>query len=135
MTREGWEKNLWARVEKRADGHWIWSGQTSVGGTPVFSYCDRESGNWGSRTAYKTIHEVVCGHVPSVSLYPKCGEPLCVNPEHMKNYEPYSVNLDRDLEIRRLWNLSQTHKTTMQKLGDKYGLTRQRIEQILNHES
>lgn len=136
MKREIWESHLWQRVEKREDGHWIWHGSLTKSGVPVFSYCDLEKGvgHWGSRTVYKTIHEVVYGHIPPAPLIPKCGKSLCVNPEHMKNFEPSSINLERDAEIRKLWNLSKIHKTTMQKLGDKYGITRQRIEQILNHE-
>ena len=54
----------------------------------------------------------------------------CLNQEHF-----LGRNFERDEEIRAAWRRYQEAKTTLQEMGNKYGLTRQRVEQILKYET
>lgn len=73
---------------------------------------------------------------PHTYCYPKCGEPLCVNPEHMHFTNQYlverSLGVDAVRDIKRRWALHLKHKVTMRELAEEHGCTRQNIEQIVN---
>lgn len=58
-----------------------------------------------------------------------CGNKHCYNVEHLARERQF----DRNEEVRERWALHLKHSTTMEKLAKEYGLTRQRIEQIINN--
>lgn len=58
-----------------------------------------------------------------------CGNGWCHNPGHSFTYG--SLGEYRDGDIVQLWKLHLEHHTTMKKLGERFGLTKQRVEQII----
>lgn len=58
-----------------------------------------------------------------------CGNEWCHNPAHSISYGISGAH--RDNEIVQLWKLNLEHRTTMQKLGNRFGLSKQRVEQII----
>lgn len=58
---------------------------------------------------------------------PMCGNQWCLNPEHSKRERHF----DRNEEIRERWRNHLRYKTSMRKLAEEYGITKQRIEQII----
>lgn len=59
-----------------------------------------------------------------------CGNDNCYHPEHLTVTKSLSKE-DLD-EIKLRWKLNIMYKVTMQELANEYGITRQRIEQIVN---
>lgn len=82
-----------------------------------------------SKQVYTSVHffKVLFGYefkpVPPLRA---CTTAFCYNPEHY-----WGKNANRDAEIRAAWRRYEESKTTLQKLGDTYGLTRERIRQII----
>lgn len=120
------EELFWRRVDKTSTC-WIWEGHFH-NGSPQFSF--RE----GSMSARQAAHELVFGVCSKAPLRPRCNNKSCVNPYHSDSgYKLSGADIE---EIRRRWVLHLKHKTTLDKIGAEYGVTRQRIEQLvrdLNH--
>lgn len=69
------------KVEKKDGGCWVWKGGTSSGYGKIY-YIDRLVP--ASRLAYMLIN----GCLPSSGkIYNGCGDPACVNPDHMLTYD------------------------------------------------
>ena len=74
------DARFWAKVTKREDGHWIWSGATS------------SEGRYGAATlggrvqpAHRVAWRLCIGEVPDgADLDHLCRVTLCVNPEHLE---------------------------------------------------
>lgn len=61
-----------------------------------------------------------------------CGNKWCHNPHHSATYGMSPKTKEaRNKMIADLWKLNLEHKTTMQQLGKKFGLSKQRVEQII----
>ncbi len=66
--------------------------------------------------------------MPGVRTYGMtCGNAWCHNPEHAASTREFK----RNDEIIDRWKKHMEHRTTMQKLADEFGITKQRVEQII----
>lgn len=119
------KERLYSRIKKDGDGGcWLWTGSVQ-GGRPTF-----QSGPTDRFLVRQYVLKEETG-LNGDSLRPGCGRSICVNPDHMvvKNG---TIPLTAIEEIRRRWALHLAHDTTMKMLGDEFGVTRQRIEQIVH---
>jgi hypothetical protein len=110
---------VWERVEKHPNGCWTWKGPNQVSLALA-----------APKTARSLVHYVMRLPYTTTKLTPACGNRKCINPKHTAT-ERFPA---RNETIRKLWKKhleAKKHITSMPKLGRKYGLTRQRIEQIL----
>src|SRR5689334_23265319 len=70
------EQSFWSRVDK-TESCWLWRGATS-GGRPL------QVINGRSKQSRRIAYKLLCGPIPPrTQLRPKCGNRLCVRPEHM----------------------------------------------------
>ena len=107
-----------SHVRKTSDGHWLWVGPAYPNIIPGATHTPRG-------TVRKALGIKYDG-----PKYPACGNRDCCNPNHMdaSQFSP------RNKEIRALWERSEEAKksvVTLEELGGRYGLTKQRIQQIL----
>lgn len=118
------EDKFFAKI-KMENGHWVWTAKY-----PTFSYTkDKKLYHTSAKIfAYRIFHR----KEPATYLSTKCGVENCVHPEHGGKYYKQVQFSERDNEIRNRWALHLKHKTTMEKLGLEFDLTRQRVEQIIN---
>jgi hypothetical protein len=73
------EASFWARVEKRADGCWIWTGTVAPNGY------GRVTLGGKPESAHRVAWTLVVGPVPAGRvLHHRCHVPLCVNPAHLE---------------------------------------------------
>lgn len=122
MTRRPVEEKFWELVEKGE--HWVWKGYMQEE-LPMVA-----GPNGRMRSARKISWQLAKGCLPPGYLYPGCGEPRCVRPEHLQ-VQDFTA---RDREIRRRWALHLEHVmhvTTFEELGREFGMSRQRVEQIV----
>lgn len=125
-ARRPWTEHLWKRIDKRPDGHWLWLGHIDRGHA-FFSWTD-EKGRPRASTGIRAVLEALQLRLPkSPIMRMDCGQKHCVNPEHMT-----IANDDRDTEIRRRWALPKKWKTTIAELALENGISRQRVDQIIN---
>ena len=133
------EHFFWKRVDKQENGCWIWTGKLSAGShyskdTPIFNNGSEKGYGYVSALKFAAM---LCGHkflphgVLSLKRYNNCGNLKCVNPEHWAHLCDTN-NKERDDAIKERWALFKKYKTTMLVLGKEYGITRQRVEQIIN---
>lgn len=75
---EGLESRFWAKVQKRPDGCWYWSGELRRGSRcPLFTIGPKR------RPALTVAHEMTVGPVPvGREVRNTCGTVTCVNPGH-----------------------------------------------------
>lgn len=132
--------HIYDRVAKKmykqnGDGHhWIWSGATNHQGIPNI-VAGKDHKNPSSKLSVpRVLYEKHFGCPPEGPLYRKCSDRRCVNPSHFG----YTLRMDAVLneyqkeEIKERYRLSEKWRVTMESLGNDYGVTKQRIEQILN---
>ncbi len=113
-------------IDKTETGCWLWVGRKPGSFTNDPNY--RGTRNCARALAGLPADLRPRRHTP-ISL---CGNLKCINPEH----EGMSVFEKRNSEIVQAWKESEEAKKlvfTLESLGEKYGLTRQRILQILEH--
>lgn len=92
---------FWAKIDKRADGHWLWTGKHATNGYGVFQ--------WQGEVMYVHRHayELVRGKMPlGAQIRITCSEPFCVNPVHLQMFEGYELRcLQLDEEAKeRFWS-------------------------------
>jgi hypothetical protein len=73
--------DFWRLVDMRADGHWIWRGQTEMtnGCVTQFYYIGAKRRMTPRQLAYQLIHCRACDG----RLYRQCDVEACMNPAHM----------------------------------------------------
>lgn len=127
-------KTLKERIEKKTTKqgkHILWNGYVRASGVPFIFSGDKKR---GSVSVAKALWEDKYGK-PRSNIYNQCGILNCVNPDHYKSGQRTRNKQLCDLEveeIRNAWALHLRHNTTMDKLGKKYGVTRQAIECVVN---
>lgn len=127
-TRRTLEELFLRRVDKRLEQpqHWLWTGHVEHG-APFFN------GRAKSKSSGRQLAWLVTyGQAADGALQSTCGEQLCVNPAHMRVCGTDNI---RDQAIRERWKKHLEHApftTTMSKLGAEYGISKNRIEQIVN---
>lgn len=119
-----WQERFWERVTKTKTGCWLWTGNVEATRRLRFSLNSQRS-----LAPRKVAWELVYGTPPTTVLRkPRCGKRLCINPAHT----PLGISEADKATIRERWALHLRYSTTLERLGDEYGVTRQRIEQIVN---
>lgn len=75
---KGLTRRFWSRVVKTASC-WIWSGPTDSGGRGMHRERNFAQG------AHRMVYMAFTGPIPEAHVIrAACGEPLCVNPEHLQ---------------------------------------------------
>lgn len=123
LDRRPISERIWDVVEKRENGCWLWTGRRIGSMTHGLK-------SYNPRNAIREVLGLPL-HPKAKIVFSSCGTPNCINPEH-EAVEKFEA---RNNEIRARWAKSEEAKTlilTMEDLGKEYGLTRQRIEQIVN---
>lgn len=124
--KKPWQERFMKRVDINGDC-WIWTGRIDKHGTPRFSVSSHST-----HTAYYLARKVLGSKEDVMHSYRFmghkniCGNTLCIHPKHIFA----SRTADKE-EVIRLWRNHLEHKTSMPILAKKYGVTRQRIEQII----
>lgn len=126
------EHHFWKRV-KFERGHWIWTGSTNRSGNPRFTIVGKEKGKATTVMCHRFAFELKHGFKPeSIQLTRQCDEPRCVNPDHF-NGDREPQNKQRDDEIRfKFEQYTKWRVYNLCNLAKEYGITRQRIHQIVN---
>lgn len=87
---------FWAKVQRSADGCWLWIG--AIGGG------DGGYGNFGIRNrtfrAPRVAWRIHTGSSPDQLVLHKCDNPRCVNPEHLFLGTPLDNMIDRSRKGR-----------------------------------
>lgn len=102
-------------------GHWFWIGPDP---STITKKGPRTKRNWGRFLAGKPLSK------NPFAQRSMCGITECINPEHSQK-EKFPA---RNAEIIALWNASEEAKKvvfTLEEIGKKYGLTRERVRQII----
>lgn len=73
-------KNFWDRVRK-TDSCWIWEGFSLPGRGAILGPAVERPGRSATRFSYSLAHGEI---PPNKKIVHKCGNQLCVNPEHLK---------------------------------------------------
>lgn len=74
-------KSFWDRVEKQAEGCWLWTGPMGNDG-----YGRLRVGGWNGKRvrAHRHAYELVRGPIPDgAEVCHRCDVPRCINPEHL----------------------------------------------------
>jgi hypothetical protein len=110
------EVKVWESVQRMESGCWKWTGRTRhkmKAGVPATP-----------RGLVRYVLGIKDGPTPGRR---NCGNSWCLNPEH----DSAVCKFSRNEEILIRWRLHVQHYTTMDKLAEKFGITRQRVEQII----
>jgi len=89
------EQRFWEKVDKRADGCWLWTGSKQTAGYGTFN-----TGRVGPATsryvgAHRFSYELANGPIPDgLHLDHLCRTPACVNPDHLEAVTP-TINAHR----------------------------------------
>jgi HNH endonuclease len=82
VTAKPWEERFWPKVNKQADGCWIWTACRQHNGYGVF----QDNGYW---MAHRFIWEQLKGKIPKgMVLGHTCNVPCCVNLAHLELVTP-----------------------------------------------
>lgn len=77
-------KRFWSKVNKTDDGCWFWTGGTHKKKGHGLIYTTKEDGTNTTIQAPRYSYELVHGATErSTEISQTCGNPLCVNPEHL----------------------------------------------------
>jgi hypothetical protein len=80
----GIRARFWARVEKRPDGCWIWTGVINHNGYGRYTYARPDGRSLASR-AHRIAYELLVGPIPDgLQLDHLCRVKACVNPAHLE---------------------------------------------------
>jgi len=124
-----WQEHFKDRLIYEEGGCISWSGRKTKKGFPKFS----SAVFGGGQSPYKLAYIIFKGEPPSERVkwgQPNCGSKICLNPDHFAIF--YCLN-NRDIkDIKKRWALSKKYSVTMENLGSQYGITKQRVEQIVN---
>jgi len=118
-----WQERIWKYVEKK-EPHWYWTGHTNGYNSPEFYIRGIPT-----RSVRKLLFSLTYSYSNNGHLTSKCGDKKCVKPSHQNSV--MKIDKQHKEDILRRYALHLQHKTTMSKLGKKYGVSKQRIEQIL----
>ncbi len=114
---------VWDSVDKRESGCWIWVGRSISCMTHLTK----------GKTPRNVVREMLgLPLIKGGDMSSACGTRECINPEHSTP----ALFERRNEEIRARWEKSEEAKKSVisqVELAKVYGLTRQRIEQIVNH--
>lgn len=70
--------SFWPRIEKRADGCWIWHGCKDGAGYGYVTVISRPV------SAHRIAYRIAKGDIPKgLEVCHRCDTPLCVNPDHL----------------------------------------------------
>ena len=108
---------VWEYVEKEPNGCWFWIGTSTT-----------LSRNY--RTPGKLVKYALGLSTEGYKTGRICLNRRCLNPEH----ETATRKFSRDSEVIEKWSkhlAAKPHVTTLEKLGKEFGITRQRVEQIV----
>lgn len=127
------EEKINKRINVTSTGCWVWLGKVEKAGQP-FHYLSNHKFCHIRRYFFKEYIS------PSYHLSPKCDNPLCVNPEHMKIVSNmngrecnFKIGIAGAREIRKRWALNLMHKTSLTTLAKEYKVTVEFIRQIVNN--
>ncbi len=141
------------KLPERDGGHWIWTGGTHGRDVPQIGRTIFQ----GRRvTNPRVVLTLNCGGVVGKSrrVYPICGERKCIRPDHMyvghrkgiPRYKGRSLRLVSNEFSARRANIAYEYRRGLEMaanlrahyslaaLGEKYGLSRERIRQIVLRE-
>ena len=77
------KRRFWDKVEKRADGCWVWTGETSVSTHGGLRYGQLRIGDH-RYVAHRISWHIFHGDIPDgLQLDHRCHNTLCVNPAHL----------------------------------------------------
>lgn len=136
-----WQHHFSKRIEIVHDNgtHMVWTGRVNSRSVPMFTAISERKNKPLSKTAVWFAYWLKNGHKKPKSVaacHPVkiCKVDRCINPDCYTDYTPekLSPNTERDKEIRRLHaGYLEFRQYTMAGIGRKYGISRQRVEQIL----
>lgn len=115
---------------------WIWNGAVN-NGIPKIAVIKTIGEKQNSRNVPRYLWRKIKGKNP-VTIFNRCGDKNCVNPIHYaeaKVSRHRKITPDQCIEIRELWRMSELHGTTMEKLGAKYGITKQMVHVIVTNQA
>lgn len=116
---------------------WLWTGAVGHSGIPKIAVIRTIGEKQNTRSVPRYLWRKIKGKEP-VKIFNRCGMKNCVNPLHYaeaKTSRFRKVTPEQCLEMRELWRLSELHKTTLKKLGAKYGITKQMAQLIVTDQS
>jgi hypothetical protein len=158
LRDEFWEQKLLLKIDKRRD-HWLWKGTTLSAGKnrqygvtykpPIMIKGKVKHGKHGY--AHRIVYEYVKGPIPkNIKLRQTCGVSLCVHPDHwepISHHRPAStievsyenmVRIGTDIIKRNAKIVKERLEhpdRSLAEIGAKYGISRQRVEQIIKQHS
>lgn len=118
------EKRIYSRIMKESGGCWVWMGTNNGRNMPYYPASRGERIKVRQWVYFRETGKTI------PSLHATCGRSTCVRPEHM-GIGGGVLSLQDNEDIKRRWALSLAHSITMEKLGREYGVSRQRIEQLV----
>lgn len=94
------EKHFYRRVKKDGQGCWIWQGGWYEGVDESHSYPRINKIGLGTRNA-RTASWILAGGMASDGPFlPSCGNPRCVNPDHLGMVNTVNENEDSEFAAR-----------------------------------
>lgn len=117
------EKRIETRIKKEENGCWIWSAGMQKN-NPIFNTSNGERIYVRHWVFFQVTKQA------GARVHPTCGRDRCVNPEHQVRSGGDIPATEFD-KIKTRWALHLAHKVTLDKIGKEYGVSRQRIEQIV----
>lgn len=127
-----------AKVEFRADGHWLWTGaaQRRQGRNHrAYGQIGTESHRASSRRAHEVSYRMLVGEIPPGWDLLTCSVELCVHPDHQLPVPQHGAGDQRT--ARRAGTLRATYaerklsEVTLQDLADELSVTREAIRLVL----
>lgn len=116
---------------------WLWTGAVDHSGIPKIAMIRTIGEKQNTRNVPRYLWRKIKGKEP-VKIFNRCGMKNCVNPDHYAEAKQSSfrkISPEQCLEMRELWRLSELHKTTLDKLGKRFGITKQMVHLIVTDKS
>lgn len=133
-------KTMMERIKAKIilDGDcWLWNGAVDNAGIPKIAVIRSIGQKQNTRNVPRYLWRKIKGKEP-VKIFNICGMKNCVNPLHYREARKSrfrKVTPEQCLEMREFWRLSELHKTTLDKLGERYGITKQMVQLIVTDQS
>ncbi len=101
LSRESLLEICFSKIVVKEGGCWVWQDAPSNKGYGRLAYGSKSLGTYRLVLAHRLVYELVVGGlVKGEPLFIKCGNRMCVNPEHMeKRFESGIARYDESPEV------------------------------------